>query len=125
MLGVFATLGLVFAEGAVGLFRDDPDVTAIGTDALRFQCISLYVIPIMVTTNMLLQSSGQKLAASFTAMLRNGIYYIPLLLILSNTVGLKGIQMTQMTADLLSVATCIPIAGNFLHRLKILDEKKE
>ncbi|MCR4927606.1 MAG: MATE family efflux transporter [Lachnospiraceae bacterium] len=125
LLGIFATIGMISAEGAVGIFRNDADVIEIGTGALRFQCISLYVIPIMVTTNMLLQSSGQKLAASFTAMLRNGIYYIPLLLLLSKYVGLEGIQATQMAADLLSVATCIPIAGRFLHRLKKLDEKKE
>ena len=36
-LVLLAALGQLFAQPLVGLFRDDPAVTAIGTPALRFQ----------------------------------------------------------------------------------------
>lgn len=121
LLGIFAVLGLLLAEGLVGLFRDDPEVIRIGTLALRLQCIALFVIPVQVLTNMLLQSTGRKLSATFTSMLRNGLYFIPVLLVMSRLWGLLGIQMAQMAADLLGVATCIPIA---MHFFKTLPEDK-
>lgn len=124
MLGIFATIGLILSDVAVGLFRDDPDVIEVGTIALRFQCVALYFVPIMLTTNMILQSTGQKLAASFTSMLRNGIYFIPVLLVLSAYLGLLGIQMAQMVADLLSIATCIPIVRSFLRKLKAMEKEE-
>lgn len=117
VLGLFSCLGLLFSGQLIGLFRDDAEVIRIGTTALRFQCISLFIIPVQVLTNMTLQSTGQKLAATFTSMLRNGLYFIPVLLILANTLGLLGIQMSQMVADILGVLTCIPIISGFLRRL--------
>lgn len=122
MIGVFATAGLIFSGSLVQIFRDDPDVIAIGTVALRFQCISLYVIPVQVITNMTLQSTGQKWQATFTSMLRSGIYFIPVLLIFNWLFKLTGLEMAQMVADLLAVVTCIPV---LMHFIKGLDEKQK
>lgn len=117
ILGVFSVLGLILSNNLVGMFRDDPNVIEIGTAALRYQCLALIVIPVQVLTNMTLQSTGKNLAATFTSMLRNGLYFIPVLLILSRFMGLLGIQMAQMAADFLGVLTCIPIIMHFFRQL--------
>ena len=54
VLAVAAAFGWVFAGPIVTLFRDDPDVIAIGTFALQAHCIALCFLPISVCGNMLL-----------------------------------------------------------------------
>ena len=76
----------------------------------------------MVTTNMMLQSSGKKLQAAFTAMLRSGLYFIPILLVLTKWKGLLGVQAAQPIADVLSFVTALPLVVWYF---KTLPEEKE
>ncbi len=117
IIDVVALLGFIFAPGLVAIFRNDPTVIEIGTVTLRAQCLSVMIVPVMVITNMTLQSTGQKAWATFTSMLRNGIYFIPILLLFSHLFGLFGIQIAQAVAEVLSVITCAPILYNFLRKL--------
>lgn len=117
MLGSFAIVGLITAPWAVRVFRDDDKVVEIGTLALRLQCWALFLQPLMVMTNMLLQSTGKKLLAAFTALLRSGLYFIPVLLILVHYQGLFGVQAAQPIADVLAFLTALPIVIWFFARL--------
>lgn len=117
MLGSFALVGLITAPWAVRVFRDDDRVVEIGTLALRLQCGALFFQPLMVMTNMLLQSTGKKLLAAFTALLRSGLYFIPVLLILVRYQGLFGVQAAQPIADVLAFLTALPIVIWFFARL--------
>lgn len=117
MLGSFAIVGLITAPWAVRVFRDDDRVVEIGTLALRLQCGALFLQPLMVMTNMLLQSTGKKLLAAFTALLRSGLYFIPVLLILVHYQGLFGVQAAQPIADVLAFLTALPIVIWFFARL--------
>lgn len=117
LIAVISILCGIFAPSVISVFRNDPDVIDVGTLALRVQCISLLVMPIMVITNMTLQSTGQKLAATFTSMLRSGLYFIPVLLLLSYFFGLTGIQVAQAIADVMAVLTCIPIIMRFFAKM--------
>lgn len=113
--GAFGFLVLVsvaayaFAPQLVALFRDDPEVIACATAALRFQCISFPVHSWIVMSNMFQQVTGKTASATFLAMARQGIFYIPAVWILSTLFGQLGIQMTQMVSDLLTVACAIPL----------------
>ena len=114
VLGMLAVVGFVFPGNIVGLFRDDPAVIGIGARALRFQCIAVVTQPFTVTSNMMFQSIGRSKEASFLALLRSGLYYIPLLMILPLFIGLTGIQSAQMFADLLTMLTSIPFVVKFM-----------
>ena len=114
VLGVLAVIGFMFPGQIVGLFRDDPAVIGIGAKALRFQCIAVVMQPFTVTSNMMFQSIGRSKEASFLAMLRSGLYYIPLLLLLPLLLGLTGIQCAQMVSDLLTTLTSIPFVVRFM-----------
>ena len=115
-----SALGFTFAPQLVALFRDDPEVIAIGAAALRFQCLTFAAHGWVVMSNMMLQTIGRTVPATFLAMARQGIFFIPLVWILSSTLGLLGIQMTQMVSDLLTLACAIPIQ---LHSLRTLDRQ--
>ena len=115
-LFALAVLGFIFAPQLIALFRDDPEVVAIGAAALRFQCVTFFLQGWVITSNMMLQTIGRTVPATFLAMARQGIFFIPLVWILSHFLGITGIQMTQMVSDLLTITFCIPI------QLKVLRE---
>ena len=125
VLGVLAVLGFLFPAPIVQLFRDDPQVVEIGSRALRFQCIAVIMQPFSVTSNMMFQSIGRSKEASFMAMLRSGLYYIPALLILPMFLGLTGIECAQMVSDILTTLTCIPFVARFMRETPDKDQVSE
>jgi putative MATE family efflux protein len=125
VLGILAIFGFMFPGPVVQLFRDDPQVVEIGSRALRFQCIAVVMQPFSVTANMMFQSIGRSKEASFMAMLRSGLYYIPSLLILPLFLGLTGIECAQMVSDILTTLTCIPFVVRFMRETPEEDQVSE
>ncbi len=106
---LISALGYVFAPELISLFRDDPEVIACGAAALRFQCLTFPAQSWIVMSNMMEQSIGRTVSATFLSTARQGIFFIPAVLILSGTLGLTGIQMAQSVSDALTLACAIPI----------------
>ena len=117
LLGMFAVAGLLFSNQAIAVFRDDAEVIAFGTPALRYQCMALFLNPLIVLSNMTLQSTGQRAWATFLSMMRSGLYLIPMIYILTYTIGARGIQLAQPVSDVLSFATALPVIVNFIRKL--------
>ena len=113
-----AALGYVFAPQLIALFRDDPAVIACGTAALRFQCLSFPTHGWIVMSNMMEQSMNRTVSATFMSVARQGLFFIPLVLILSATLGITGIQMTQACADVLTFLFAIPIHAHVLKTME-------
>ena len=112
-----AVLGFIFSADIIRVFRDDDMVVYYGIPALRFMCIAVIVQPISVVGNMLFQSIGEAKKASILSMLRSGLCYIPLLVILPLFMGFLGIQCSQMCADILSAMISIPFLLKFFSKL--------
>ena len=117
-LTIIAVLCFAFAPQIIGWFRDDPEVIAVGRVALRCQAVALPLAAIITMTNMMLQSMGRGVKASITASAKNGIFFIPLILILPRILGLTGVEITQAIADVLSAALAIPLAVSELRLMK-------
>ncbi len=118
LLGTVALVGIQFTEPLIGLFRDDPTVIEIGAIALGAQFIGQIFQPAAVCSNMMFQSVGKSGIATLLSMLRNGLFFIPVLLILSKTSGLLGIQLAQAIADVLTTLLALPISLVFIHKLR-------
>ena len=119
VLFAISIAGFIFAPQLIALFRDDPDVIACGTLALRLQCISFPTHGWIVMSNMMEQSMGRTVPATFLSVARQGFFFIPLVLALSAIWGVLGIQMTQATADILTFLFAIPI---HIHVLKTMEK---
>ncbi len=117
LLGMSA-LCLIFAPQIIGFFRDDPEVIAVGQVALRWQAVALPCVACIIITNMMLQAIGKGVKASITSSSRNGLFFIPLILILPKLFGLFGVEITQAAADVLSIAVSIPFAASELRKMK-------
>ncbi|MCR5624549.1 MAG: MATE family efflux transporter [Lachnospiraceae bacterium] len=109
-----AVLCFIFAPEIIRWFRDDDQVVAIGRVALRYQSCVLPLFSVIVMTNMMLQSIGRGVKASIASSSRNGIFFIPLILILPQCLGLLGVEICQTCADVLSFALAIPLARSEL-----------
>ena len=94
----------------MGLFRDDPAVTAIGTPALRFQCITLPLMGYVIIANMLFQNIGAAGFASLLSIARQGLFFLPILLVLASALGLLGIQLAQPVADAFTFCLTLPMS---------------
>ena len=112
-----SALCLAFAPQIISFFRDDPDVIRVGSVALRAQAVSLPLMATIVITNMMLQSTGKGLKASIASSARNGIFFIPLILLLPRFFGLFGVEISQAAADVLSFILAIPFAASELKKM--------
>ncbi len=107
-----------FAPEIVGWFRDDPDVIKVGSFALRCQASVICLSSPIVMTNMMLQSIGKGVKASIMASARNGIFFIPLIILLPKLWGLTGVQITQTVSDICTFLLTIPMAVSEIRLLK-------
>lgn len=117
LLLAVSAAGFVWAPQLVAIFRDDPEVIAIGTTALRYQCATFCLQSWVVIGNMCQQTMGLTVPATFMAVARQGLFFIPTVWILALTLGLPGIQMAQMVADLLTFICSVPIQIRVLNML--------
>ena len=120
LMAVLAVLGFIFAADVIRLFVKDEEIDLVvhyGVPALRFMCITVVVQPASVVGNMLFQSIGDAKKASFLSMLRSGLCYIPLLLLLPTFMGFQMRSMVSIMPNvrkLLSVLT--PISFHHLQQ---------
>ena len=125
LLGI-ASVAVFFNAGeCIRIFRDDPEVIAIGIPALRAQCIGLFFVPFQVCNNMMFQSIGYRFNATFLSSLRNGLFLIPVLLYFAWRYGLPGIQVSQMAADVLTCLTCVPFTMSFFAKISAKEPSGE
>ena len=113
-----STLGFIFAPQLIAIFRNDPDVIAFGSVALRFQCVTYPLMSWMVMSNMMTQSMGLMVPATFLAVARQGLFFTPLVLILPQFFGFLGVQITQSVSDLLTFACAVPIQVSVIRSMK-------
>ncbi len=110
VMTTFGVVAFVFAPRIIPMFIDDPEVIAIGTRALRYQAVAAPILPLNVVCNMTYQSTGQKIKAVLLSCCRQGVCFIPMLLILPPILHLQGVEMSQACADLLSATVSLPCA---------------
>ena len=104
-----AVLIAVFAGNIISLFRSgDKTVIEIGGTALRFMSLSLPVLAYSTYVNQLYQCLGFVKGATFLASCRQGIFYIPAILLLPEILAVTGIQLAQPVADLCTFFMSIP-----------------
>lgn len=108
-MAVCAVFGFIFSEECIDVFRRDPDVVSIGMVALRWQLVALPLGVIVMYTNMMMQTIRMPWQANLLAASRNGLFFIPLILLLPHFFGLLGVEMCQAWSDFLSFAIAVPI----------------
>jgi Na+-driven multidrug efflux pump len=66
----------------------------------------------------MLQNIGSAFRASLLSMARQGIFFIPAILILPKLFGILGLQIVQPVADVCAFLLTIPLVKPVLNKLK-------
>lgn len=117
LLGIFVIIGMIFSNNLIGIFRDDATVINVGTVALKLQLVALFFHPLVICSNMLFQSIGENKKATFLSTLRSGLFFIPVVLIMTYAFGLFGVQSAQAITDVMAFFVTLPMVVLFLKKL--------
>ena len=125
LIGALAAVCFGFAPHIIGFFNSESDaqITAIGSQALRFNCAVLWFLPFTVVGNMMFQSIGKRVPAILLSALQNGVAFIPMIYLLPYVFerffgdGMIGLELAQPAAYVITAAITLPVTVVFLSKL--------
>ena len=120
---VFASVCAIVAPQIMQAFSLSQSATDIGTLTLRLQCIAMPLLPLNFMISITYQSVGSKAIASLLSVSRQGLFYIPAVLILPRVCGLFGVESCQMISDIFAFLFAIPFTLFFFKNIKKEQEK--
>lgn len=101
----FIIIGLSMFFGCyfvMAVFSKDPEVVQIGGLTLRFLAVAMPFNAVAILGGMMLQSTQHGTISSVLSVTKQGGLFIPIIIILSLTSGLIGIQLSQAVSDILN-----------------------
>lgn len=116
-------IAFLFPEQIIGLFRkDDPEVILYGSWILRAHMATLSLLPVCSTGFVMLQGIGRNRDATIIGSGRQGLFLLPLILILPRFLGVAGLIAVQPCSDVLSTILGILILRPNLKKLETKEE---
>lgn len=94
---------LVFGEQILSIFRPTPEVLSISMDFMVYFVVSLLLMSFTNVLGVYYQAVGRGKPALILSVARQGVFYIPLILILPGLYGIKGVFLTLPLADFLTL----------------------
>lgn len=118
ILVILSIIGFIFSDKLIAIFRDgDIDVIKIGSVALRWQFLTLPLSGWIILNNMLFQTCKKTVPASVLASARQGLFFIPAVLILPLFMGLTGLEVSQAVSDVLSFTLAVILNVKLMKKL--------
>lgn len=111
-----------FAREILALFSNEKAVIELGVTILKYQCISVPLMGWIIMSGMFLQNIGRFKEATIVSAARQGIIFIPLILLLPNIWGLYGIMLVQPLSDIGTFIISLPMS---IKEIKKLNGAKE
>lgn len=100
---MITVLFMIFAEGILSAFSNDPQVIQIGAQTLRVILLLFPLFGFQQVYATLFQALGKGKEALMLSLSRQGIFLIPSILILPRIFGLSGVMFSQTVADLFTI----------------------
>ena len=113
---VFAVMAIPFAEQIMRAFSEDAEVIRIGTETIRIGGVVMPFLAMGTYVNMLYQGLGFKGQATLLASCRQGIFFLPAVMLLPLMLGCLGVQAAQPVADFCTFLVAVPFAAAFWKR---------
>lgn len=123
LIGVILSFVIgIFATNIIGIFITAPDVVAIGTVILRALILSLPFTGGQMICTTTVQAMGKAVPALFLSISRQGLLYLPLLLILNTLFGMQGFIYAQPVTDVLMLLLAALVLRNIMRKDARMDE---
>lgn len=107
----------IFSRQITGIFSESQDIADIAYIAMRYQLVTFPVMAFVVMSNMMLQTMGRVMSATILAIARNGLTFIPAILILPRIFEFTGVMLAQPVADILTIILSVPITVKVLKEI--------
>lgn len=120
LMSIFSITFFIIAEDLLKTFIDSEKAVDIGTTALRLQCVAMPFQSLNVICNMTFQSTKQKLNATILSCCRQGIFFIPCILLLPLLFKIDGVILSQPLADIITFIFTIPFFITMIKRINQL-----
>ncbi|MAW50078.1 MAG: MATE family efflux transporter [Flavobacteriaceae bacterium] len=106
------TLIFYFSEDIVSVFSDENKILNDTPSAMRWVFAATPIIGIQLIGAAYFQAIGKAMPALLLTLTRQGFFFVPLLFILSNKMGVFGVWLSFPLAELIATI----VTGIFLHR---------
>ena len=113
----------IFSDQIIKWFNENADIVRIGSKALKYQCISMPFLSVNVIINMTLQSTRKNFMATILSCCRQGLFFIPIILLLPLLIEIDGVVFTQPISDICTCLFSIPFYFIFFKILKENENK--
>lgn len=118
LMTVFAIVCGIFSKGLMQMFSLSAQATKIGSLTLQLQCIAMPLLPLNFMAGLTYQVVGNKAIATLLSVSRQGLFYIPAVLIMPAIWQLLGVQSCQAVSDVLAFFFALPFTFLFFKTLK-------
>ncbi|MBR2903591.1 MAG: MATE family efflux transporter, partial [Clostridia bacterium] len=125
LMSLFAIICAILAPIMMRAFLDGDVAQNMGTTMLRLQCIGMPLLPVNFMASVTYQVVGNKISASALAVSRQGLFFLPFILLLPLWFGEFGIVSAQMFSDVCACLFAVPFTILFFKQLKDLMQKEE
>ncbi|MDE6387264.1 MAG: MATE family efflux transporter [Lachnospiraceae bacterium] len=116
---IFGLAAAVFSTGIMSWFtRNDTEMIRIGQTALRANGISFMVFGFHTVYSFLFLVMGKAKEGCILGACRQGICFVPVILLLPRIWGLQGVLYAQPSADVLTAAVTVIMAWRLREELK-------
>lgn len=115
---------ILLSKPLIMLFNRNSAVIAYGVRLLASQVILYPAFGLCYMMTITFQTIGAAKFGLFLSTVRQGLFYIPMILVLPEMIGINGIYFAQPVADVLTLAVCL-VSYPALKRLATLNMEKD
>ena len=120
VMGVATVVLEIFTPQAVGIFSDDPELMTLAVPAMRISLSSLVILGPTILFGTAFQGLSKGKEALAIALIRQFLFFVPLLLLLPRIWGINGVWLAWPVSDALAFI----VAGLWLFREYKLQQQK-
>ncbi|MEG2059183.1 MAG: MATE family efflux transporter [Lachnospiraceae bacterium] len=111
---IASIIGIFFSKELMQLFlKTEFNGRNIGSEIIQLQSYVVLVLPFCMIANITFQSVGRTMFAAITSCARQGIFYLPLIFPLNALFKVKGLELVQPLADVLTFLLTIILVRLF------------
>jgi Na+-driven multidrug efflux pump len=111
----------VFSRQIMLLFTTaDEEMLAIGNLCIRLQCLAMPIHAWVIVVNMSYAGLGKARGAAILSIARQGLCFIPMILLLPRLFGVNGLAGAQAASDTLSLLIALPLCIKMLKEIRVL-----
>lgn len=112
----FAAVATLFAKEIMWWFCEDAQVAQLGIETLYMASAVMPFLAFSTYVNQLYQCLGFKAQATFLASCRQGVFFLPTVLLLPLVLGCLGVEASQPVADLCTFLISVPFLIRFYRK---------